>query len=220
MDNSIFMDWLGGFPLDTMIPMGASNFEVISLVFYARWLLLIGIFLLMVVHDRESKDKLEKLACYRYGTALNWWKNRFWKGILSGAQMAACLMLIFLLLDLAAGRAPFLFAFAKEAVKTGTLWLVHVISLNAFFLLLDLGLGKRYVPAAVLLLEGTTFYIGYRVNVITSIMYGTWGMYLRSDWFDTRGFPAQTVLAVELLLLTAGYHAGKIYLKKAGRVRV
>lgn len=215
MSNSIFMDWLGGFPLDALIPLGAESFEVVSLILYARWLLVIGVFLLAVGYDGEGKDKMEQLACYRYGTALSWWKSRFWKGLLAGMQKALCLMAVFLLLDLVTGRGPFLRAFAKEAVRIGILWLVHAISLDALFLLLELKRGKGYVPAAVLLAEGLTFYIGYRISAVTNIMYGTWGMYLRSDWFDTRGFPAETVLIVELLLAAAGYYGGRVYLKKA-----
>lgn len=220
MSGSIFIDWFGGFPLDTMIPVGAGSYEVISLIVYARFLLLIGVLLLTTGCCMERKDKIQGLSCYRYGTVLKWWRRRFWKGLLYSIQKAVCLMLVFLFCDLVTGRAPFLFAFAEETAKTGVLWLIHFISLNALFLLLDLGRGKRYVPAAVLLTEGITFYTGYRVNAVTNFMYGTWGMYLRSDWLDTRGFPAGTVLFAELLLTAAGYYAGKIYLKKNRCVRV
>ncbi len=216
MNSSIYMDWFGGFPLDTLIPMGSGNFEVISLILYGRWLVLIGAFLLMVGCCPERRDKIERLACYRYGAAVKWWRNRFWKGLLSGTQKAVCLMLVFLVCDLVMGRAHFLLEFGEEAAKIGGLWLVHVISLNALFLLLDLGGLKHYVPAAVLLIEGITFYMGYRISAITNIMYGTWGMYLRSDWFDARGFSAERVLAAELFLLAAGYYTGKLYLKRNG----
>ncbi len=219
MSNSIFMDWFGGFPLDTLIPMGGGTFEVLSLILYGRWLLAIGIFLLVAGGRRERKDKLEGLARYRYGTVFGWWRSRFWKGILSGIQQAIGLMLVFLIFDLVTGRAPFFFTFAEEAVKIGVLWLLHVISLDALFLLLDLGAEKRFVPAAVLLLECVTFYMGYKINAITNVMYGSWGMYLRSGWFDARGFSPTAVLAMELLLTAAAYYAGKIYLKKAGCVR-
>ncbi len=220
MNGSIFMDWFGGFPLDTMIPAGSGDFDVISLILYGRFLLLIGILLLMTGYCMERKDKIQGLSCYRYGTVSNWWRVRFWKGLLSGIQKAVCLMLVFLFCDLVTGRAPFLSAFAEETAKTGALWLVHFISLNALFLLFDLGRRKRYVPTAVLLSEGITFYTGYRISAVTNIMYGTWGMYLRSGWFDTRGFPVGTVLFAELLLTAACYYAGKIYLKKAECVRI
>ncbi len=220
MNGSIFMDWFGGFPLDTMIPAGSGDFDVISLILYGRFLLLIGVLLLMAGYCMERKGKIQGLSCYRYGTVSDWWKVWFWKGILYGIQKAVCLMFVFLFCDLVTGRAPHLSAFAEETVKTGALWLVHFISLNALFFLFDLGRRKRYAPTAVLLLEGITFYTGYRISAVTNIMYGTWGMYLRSGWFDTRGFPAGTVLLAELLLTAACYDAGKIYLKKAKCVRI
>ncbi len=220
MKNSIFMDWFGGLPLDTWIPMGSSGFsEGPALILYGRWLLIIGSFLLVTGYCREKRDSLEGLARYRYGTVFRWWRLRFWKGLLSGIQEAVCVMLIFLVCDLLTGRAPFLFAVAGDAVKTGGLWLVHVIGLDALFLLLDLGNRKRCVPAAVLLLEGVSFYLGYRINAISNFMYGSWGMYQRSAWFDTRGFQPVPVLIAELLLLAAAYCAGKLYLKRAGCVR-
>lgn len=220
MRNSIFMDWLGGFPLDTWLPMGASGFfGGPSLILYGRWLLIIGSFLLVAGTCRERRDSLEGLARYRYGTVFRWWKHRFVKGLLSGIQEAVCVMLIFLVCDLLTGRGSFLFVCAEDAVKIGILWLVHVIGLDALFLLLDLGKGKLGVPAAVLLLEGVSFYMGYRINAISNFMYGSWGMYQRSAWFDERGFQPVPVLIVELFLLAAVYYAGKLYLKKARCVR-
>ncbi len=215
MRNSIFMDWLGGLPLDTWIPMGQSGFfDGPSMILYGRWLLIIGSFLLVAGYRMERRDSVEGLARYRYGTLDNWWKSRFWKGLLSGVQEAACVMLMLFACDLLTGRAPFLFTFAEDAVKIGILWFVHVIGLDALFLLLDLGNRKRFVPAAVLLLESVSFYMGYRINAISNFMYGSWGMYQRSAWFDTRGFLPVPVLIVELLLLASAYYAGKLYSKR------
>lgn len=206
MNSSIFSKLFGG--------ISSETFDAIPLIPFGRWLLPVGAFLLIVGYCMERNKKIEMFSCYRYGSVLNWWKNRFWKGILSGAGKAGFFLVVVFVCDLALGNAMVL---KNENLKIGVLWILHMICLNALFLVLDLLYIRHFVPASLLLLEGVTFMLGYRIKWIANFMYGTWGMYLQSSWYETGGFQVEIVFAAELLLVMSGYYAGKIYLKNKTR---
>lgn len=193
-------------------------FDAIPLIPFGRWFLPIGVFLLTVGYCAERNDKIWTLSGYRYGTVLNWWRNRFWKGIISGIQKAVLLLIIVFVCDLGFGRVSTLFM--KENMKISVLWMFHIISFIALFYLLDLVFDKRFILAALLLFEGVTFILGYRIKAISHAMYGMWGMYLQSNWYETGGFQAGIIIVAELLLLAAGYYAGQVYLKKSGMRKI
>jgi len=184
------------------------------LIPFGWWILPIAVFLLMAGVGAKRNDSIGMLSAYRHGTALNWWKNRFWGGFSSGMRKAVLMLSVVFVCDLVTGR-PSAF-FMKESIKIGVLWLLHIVSLDALFLLLDFVFNQRFILAALLLLEGVTFIMGYWIRAISHAMYGMWGMYLWSDWYETGGFPTASIIVVELILAAAGYCIGRIYLKKGG----
>ncbi len=206
MFECIFVRLFAGVPSDL--------FDAVPLIPLGQWLLPIGSFLLAAGAWCEKSGSIKVLSAYRCGTAPNWWRRHFGKGVVFGMRTAVLLLSAVFACDLLLGRAESIFA--EEAIKISVLWLVHIVSLDAAFLLLNLTFMKRFVPAALLLFEGVTFITGYRIKAVSNIMYGTWGMYLRSKWCDTDGFCVGTALAAELFLLAAGYYLGHRYLKKSG----
>ncbi|MCM1181531.1 MAG: hypothetical protein NC347_14855 [Clostridium sp.] len=210
MFENIFAELFAGVSSDT--------FDVIPLIPFGRWFLQIGVFLLAMGYCAERNDEIGTLSWYRYGTVLNWWKNRFLKGFISGVQKAVLLLFAVFVCDLGFGRASVFFM--EENMKISVFWMFHIISLIALFLLFDLIFDKRFILAALLLFEGVTFILGYRIKAISHFMYGMWGMYLQSNWYETGGFQAEMVILAELLLLVASYYAGRIYLKKSGMCKI
>lgn len=192
--------------------VASDGFEDVPLIPFGRWLLPIGFLLLAEGYCTESNDTIEIFSGYRYGTILNWWRMRFGQGVISGIQKAGLLFAGVFVYDLIMGRTGA--CFIEENIKIGVLWLLHAISLLVLFLLFHLFFDRKFILVALLLLEGITFTLAYRIKAISHIMYGIWGMYLQSDWRETDGFSTEMVIVAELLLLAAGYHIGRIYLKK------
>ena len=204
MPESMFVRLFAGVPPD--------YFDAIPLIPFGQWLLPIGIFLLVAGFYWEEGRKLEMLSLYRYRTVSGWWKWHFRKGMLSGIRTAAGLLLIVLICDMAMGNGA---ALSRKAVAgIGILWLFHSVSMAALFVLLDLFPVRRFVPGALLLLEGVTFIIGCQVHAVSHVMYGMWGMYLQSSFCEAGGFSAGPVIAAEVVLPAAGFLIGREYLKK------
>ncbi len=90
----------------------------------------------------------------------------------------------------------------------------HRLMAGPLFVLLDLFPVRRFVPGALLLLEGVTFIIGCQVHAVSHVMYGMWGMYLQSSFCEAGGFSAGPVIAAEVVLPAAGFLIGREYLKK------
>lgn len=208
MLDHIFFKLFAGIPCNT--------FGAVPLIPFGRWLLPVGAWLLAVGTCHERNDKMETFSEYRYGTVSSWWKTRFGLGLLSGLQKAGLLLLVVLAFNLIAGRpsAPSM----AESLKISALWLAHILSLHALFLFLDLVFDKRFLPAALLMLEGVTLVLGCQIKSLSHAMYGTWGMYLQSTWYSPGGFSPAIVFAAELSLAAGAYCAGHVYLKKAGCV--
>ncbi|NBH15744.1 hypothetical protein D3Z36_16690 [Lachnospiraceae bacterium] len=204
MSESIFIRLFAG--------VSSEYFDVIPLIPFGQWLLLVGIFLLAVGFYGERDRKVKTFSLYRYGTASDWWKKHFSKGLVFGIQTELLLLLIGLSCDLTRGNIAVL---STELIaKISILWMFHSISMAALFSLFDLFPVRRFVPGALLLLEGVTFIIGRRVRAISHVMYGMWGMYLQSSLCEIDGFPTGVIIATEAVLLAAGFVIGREYLKK------
>ena len=204
MSESMFIRLFAG--------VASDYFDAIPLIPFGQWLLPIGIFLLAVGSYVERNKKVETFSLYRYERASDWWKRHFVKRVLFGMKIAVLLLLIVLACDIVMGKLSLLSA--ELLAKISILWLLHSISMAAFFVLLDLFPIRRFVPGGLFLLEGVTFMIGSRICGVSHAMYGMWGMYLRSNLYETGGFPAGVIIVTEVALLAAGFVIGREYLKK------
>ena len=204
MSESMFIRLFAG--------VSSDYFDAIPLIPFGQWLLPIGIFLLAVGFYMERERKLETFSLYRYKRTSDWWKRHFVKRVIFGIKIAVLLLLIVLVCDIVMGKLVLLSAglFAKISV----LWLFHSISMAVFFVVLDLFPMRRFVPGGLFLLEGVTFMIGSRIGAVSHVMYGMWGMYLRSSLYETGGFPAGAIIITEAALPAAGFVIGRKYLKK------
>ena len=204
MSESMFIRLFAG--------VSSDYFDAIPLIPFGQWLLPIGIFLLAVGFYMERERKPETFSLYRYKRTSDWWKRHFVKRVIFGIKIAVLLLLIVLVCDIVMGKLVLLSAglFAKISV----LWLFHSISMAVFFVVLDLFPMRRFVPGGLFLLEGVTFMIGSRIGAVSHVMYGMWGMYLRSSLYETGGFPAGAIIITEAALPAAGFVIGRKYLKK------
>lgn len=204
MSESIFIRLFAG--------VASDYFDVIPLIPFGQWLLPIGIFLLTMGFYVERNRKVETFSMYRYGTFSDWWKRHFVKRVIFGIKIAVLFLFVVLTCDIVMGK---LILFSAELLaKISVLWLFHSISMAAFFVLLDLFPIRRFVPGALFLSEGMTFIIGCRICAVSPVMYGMWGMYLRSSLYKTGGFPAGVIVVIEVILLVAVFFIGQEYLKK------
>lgn len=204
MSESMFIRLFAGVPSD--------YFGAIPLIPFGWWLLPIGLFLLAAGFYAERDRKLKVLSLYRYGTVKSWWKRLFGKGLLYGVKTALLFLLIVLNWDIAMGNLSLLTA--ELLAEIIVLWLFHSVCMAALFVLLDLFPVRRFVPGALFLSEGVTFIIGCQVHAVSHVMYGMWGMYLQSSFYEAGGFPAWPVIAAEVVLPAAGFLIGREYLKK------
>lgn len=204
MSESMFIRLFAG--------VSSDYFDAIPLIPFGQWLLPIGIFLLAVGFYMERERKLETFSLYRYKRTSDWWKRHFVKRVIFGIKIAVLLLLVVLACDIVMGKLVLLSA--GLLAKISVLWLFHSISMAAFFVLLDLFPIRRFVPGMLFLLEGVTFMIGSRIGTVSHVMYGMWGMYLRSSLYETGGFPAGAIIITEAALSAAGFVIGRKYLKK------
>lgn len=204
MSESVFIRLFAGVPSD--------YFEAIPLIPFGQWLLPIGLFLLTVGFSAERNRKVEIFSLYRYGAVSDWWIRHFVKRVIFGIKAAVLLLLIVLACDIVMGK--WMLLSAGLLAKISVLWLFHSISMAVLFVLLDLFPIRRFIPGMLLLLEGVTFMTGCRICAVSHAMYGMWGMYLRSSFYETGGFPAGVIIVTEAVLLAAGFAIGREYLKK------
>lgn len=211
MKESVFIQFFGGVPFCDV----ADAFPLIP---FGRWLLPVSICLLAAGYYAERNRRWELLSAYRYGTAKSWWRKRFGKGILGGVLTAALLMLFFIVWDMIMGKS--FGVLGEQMIKISILWLFHIISMYALFLLLDLFGARRVVPAALLLFEGVTFVMAFWMKETADMAYGMWGMYFRSGWYiGGQGFRVRRVLTLECLILAVCYYGGKLYVAALRRVK-
>lgn len=198
MEQSMILNFFGGVAQD-----GASLAIDFEKVLYelTRWFLPIGVCLLAEGVWLEKWRNIEPLACYRYISMQRWWRWKFVRGLLNGILTAAVLFIAAMAADIVnAGRFP------EEGWKVFALWFAHAISIMTFFLVLDLTRIRKFAPAALLLLEGVTFLLGFSNMRTARFMYGMWGMYFQSEWyFGEMGVSVLSSLSMEMALIAFGY---------------
>ncbi|MDE7423259.1 MAG: hypothetical protein K2N51_06165 [Lachnospiraceae bacterium] len=205
MGKSIFWQFFSGIPIEEIIGK-------VPLLPFGRWLFPIGVYLLIAGSYIEKRRNNDVLVCYRYGSRKCWWNNRFWKGLAYGIPLALLVMLPMIGIDMLFYGITNTMA---EIVLMMGLWTLHIISMLALFLGLDLQKEKRGVPAILLLLEGITILIGYSHRKIAHFMYGMWGMYVQSNLYDNvNGFTVSRILFMEVLLIVIIWLCGRIVVKE------
>lgn len=210
MGQSMILRFFGGVSLDRLD--WAVDFDKV-LFELARWLLPIAICLLAEGICMERRGKMEMLSCYRYKTFKMWWRRKYAGSLLYGTAAAAVLFIAAMAVDVLGGAT-----FPERAGKVFLLWIAHIMTIVSFFSVLDLTGLKKAGPAILLLLEGLTFLVGFTSARAARFMYGMWGMYFQSGWYDGgTGISVVSSLAAEGLLLALGYLAGQVLLGKTMR---
>lgn len=207
MEQSIFFKLFGGVSQDGFSWM--VDFDKVLLEL-ARWLLPIGICLLVEGVCIEKWRKIEPLSRCRYGTVKIWWRQKFWRSLLYGILAAAILLLSAIVFDIinAAG-------ISGEVWKASLLWSAHIMTIMSFFLVLDLTKLRKLAPAIVLLLEGVTFLVGFQSMKTARFMYGMWGMYFQSTWhYSETGVSVLSSLTADGVVMVLGYLAGRVLLER------
>lgn len=212
MEYSILFYFFGGVLQDSF--SWKIDFEQV-LFELARWLLPIGVCLLVEGLCLEKWRKIEPLSCYRYETVKIWWKRKFLKILSSGISVAAVLLIMAIAVDIVSAVG-----ISGEVWKVIVLWLAHIMTIMSLFTVLDLTKFKRLAPAMLLLLEGFTFLVGFRFHGMAQFMYGMWGMYFQSEWYyGERGVVVLPSLIAEGILLVLSYLAGGLLLENAKDVK-
>lgn len=207
MEQSIFWQFFSGIPIEEIEILGK-----VPLLAFGRWFFPIGVYLLIAGSHIEKRRDNETFVCYRYGSRKRWWTNWFWKELVYGVLLAILVMLPIIGMDIAFSRAN---NKVYEIISMMGLWILHIISMLALFLGLDMKKEKRAVPAALLLLEGMTILIGCSHRKIVHFMYGIWGMYVQSNLYDnTNGFMAGRIILIEVLLIVISWMLGRIIVKE------
>ena len=174
-----------------------------------RWLLPLTVCLLAAGIWLERRNKMELLARYRYGTDTRWWRVRFFRGIRFGIGEGAILFCIALAAD---GISPE--GISPETGRVFLLWFAHFMTMLSFLMTLELMGMKGQATGALLLLEGFSFLAGILLVRLSAWMYGSWGMYFQSAWYDREtGVPVWGVLVAEGVLAAVSYGAGRFFLK-------
>lgn len=204
METSLFFQLFAGIPMDTI-----DNFPLIPL---GRWLLPIGIYILLISLYLGMDRQNRRFVVIRYGMVRIWWKKYFVKNIFNGGLTAVAMLLLFVIFELLISQR--LIGSLLEIVEIAVLWTVHAITISGLFILLDVMDAKKMIPSALLLLEGLTFLGGYRVKGIANFMFGIWGMYVQSSFYDNvYGFSTMMVLSVQILIVAGCYLLGRFMLQ-------
>lgn len=204
METSLFFQLFAGIPMDTI-----DNFPLIPL---GRWLLPIGIYILLISLYLGMDRQNRRFVVIRYGMVRIWWKKYFVKNIFNGGLTAVVMLLLFVIFELLISQR--LIGSLLEIVEIAVLWTVHAITISGLFIFLDVMDAKKMIPSALLLLEGLTFLGGYHVKGIANFMFGTWGMYVQSSFYDNvYGFSTMMVLSVQILIVAGCYLLGRFMLQ-------
>lgn len=193
------------------IPMGET--DTFPLIPLGCWFFPIGIYLLMIGSYLGMDRKNRHFVMIRYGRIQKWWKNYFVKNMLYGGLATVALLFLGEMIELLVSKH--LSGDLKEVFGIFVLWTVHGMMFLALFLILETTNVRKMVPSILLLLEGMTFLYGYRNKMTARFMFGTWGMYVQSDFYDhTYGFPIVCVIAVQVLCIAGCYLLGNYMLKR------
>ncbi len=200
MERSLFFQLFAGVPMDEM--------DVFPLVPLGRWLFTIGMYLLVISFLSGRMKQNRQFVMIRYGWIQKWWKHHFLRNLLGGVLSAMVLLGVFQSIDLfiMQNRAGSM----KETAMVVLLWTVHGITLLALFLFMETINMEKIIPAAILLLEGLTFLIGYRYKWFARFMFGSWGMYVQSNLYENvYGFSVISVIAVQAVIIAGCYLLGR-----------
>ena len=207
MGDGIFLYFFGGVSQEGSFWKTAFEQVLFEL---ARWLLPISICLLAEGVSLENWRKIESFSCYRHEAVKIWWRRKFVRILLEGMSVAAVLLTVTIMIDVVGAVE-----FSGEIWKVLVLWIPHIMTIMSFFIVLDLTKYRKFAPAAILLLEGFTFLVGFRFSGIARFMYGMWGMYFQSEWyFGETGVPVITSLMADVILFGLSYLAGRILLER------
>ena len=177
------------------------------------WLLPIGVWLLAVGFCLGMDRKNRRFAVIRYGGMQKWWKHYFFKNMIYGGLAAGMLPLAGWLAELLVLRH--LRGSIPETAEVFALWIVHGMALLALYLFLDTTRIKRIIPAMLLILEVMTFLYGYRNKKAAPFMFGIWGMYRQSSFYDRiGGFPVLCMVALQIAIIAGCYLLGIYCLKR------
>lgn len=202
---SLFFQLFAGVPMNEI-----STFPLVPL---GRWLFSTGIYLLMICFLFSKDKQNRRFVMIRYGWIQKWWKHHFLKNLMNAALAAVSLLTLFKIIDLFILQT--LTGNLKETFVIFVLWTVHAMVLSALFLFMEISKVKKTLPAAILLLEGLTFLIGFRFRMCARFMFGTWGMYVQSNLYEgLYGFSIISITIVQATIIIICYWLGSYFLKR------
>ena len=205
MGMNLFFQFFAGIPMEET--------DQLPLLPLGRWILPVGIYILMSGFYLGADRKNRRFVMVRYVRVRKWWKNYFLKNMLYGGLAAVSLLFLGgFAATLTSQKLP---GKPEEIIQILLLWTVHGMMLLALFLVMDITKIRNSVPAVLLLLEGMTFLYGYRNKMTACYMFGTWGMYAQSSFYDcTYGFSAVCVIGLQLIGIAGCYILGSHMLMK------
>ena len=92
MGTSLFFQLFAGVPMDAI-----DTFPLIPL---GRWLLPIGIYILLISLQPCMDRQNRRFVVIRYGMVQKWWKNYFVKNIFNGGLTAVIMLFLFKIFEL------------------------------------------------------------------------------------------------------------------------
>ena len=205
MGMSLFFQLFAGVPMNEM--------DTFPLVPLGRWLLPIGIYLLIISFRLGMDMQNRRFVIIRCEWMQKWWKYHFLRNLMNGLLVAISLLALFKIIDLFA--LQMFTGNLKEILAIFILWTVHAMALSALFLFLETLNIKKMIPAIILLLEGLTFLSGFRFRESARFMFGSWGMYVQSNLYECMyGFSITGVIIVQATIIIACYCMGSYFLKR------
>ena len=174
---------IGGIP--------SSEGELVRLLPMGLWLLLISLFILVAVIEAIRKKGRMMLTLYRYGSISKWWRIYFCGTMSRITIFYVVCMLVWLCTG---DRNP--------NTKTYVLYYyLHIITVVALFLLLDMVTDKKWISVLLILLDG----IGYVLSVHYGMHFLATGMYVRSEKCIDIGFSLEVTIVIKILLIVCCY---------------
>lgn len=205
MGNNIFFRFFAGIPMEEM--------DTFPLPAFGCWLFPIGVYLLSAGFYLGIARKNRQFVLVRYGRIQKWWRHYFFKNMFCGGVAAAALLLFGGIIGLLVSRH--LPGSVEEIVMVSVLWTVHMLAFLALFLFLETADIRKPIPPVLLLLEGMTFFYGCRNKAAARFLFGTWGMYAQSGFYDSvHGFWAAGVTAVQAACIFGCYLMGSYMLRR------
>lgn len=201
---SLFFRLFAGVPMDE-----TDTFPLVPL---GCWLFPVGIYLLAIGFRFGMEKQNIRFVIIRCGCIQKWWKHFFFRNLLNGLFTAVSLLALFKMIGLFALQMHT--GNLKEISVIFVLWTVHAMALSALFLFWEILRIKKMIPAGLLLLEGLTFLCGSHFRESARFMFGVWGMYVQSNFYeDMYGFSIISVMSVQATIIIVCYWLGSYLLK-------